>query len=153
MKPILFRLIITGFLFFLSSCEQVTAENTQINKSYQGLAIYGFDPVAYFLEKKPVKGALDFRYSWKGASWHFSSDKNRQLFKNDPEKYVPQFGGYCAYAVSQNTLADIDPGSWDIVDGKLYLNLNKEVQQLWQNDRDTYIKSAHANWPGVLKKK
>lgn len=123
-----------------------------INATSDGLAIKGYDPVAYFLEKKPVKGSKEFAYTWKGAKWLFSSADNRELFTSHPEKYGPQYGGYCAYAVSQGTTADIDPKSWSIVDEKLYLNLNKRIQNHWTNNMAEFIKKADENWPGVLKK-
>jgi YHS domain-containing protein len=123
-----------------------------INATSDGLAIKGYDPVAYFLEKKPVKGSKEFEYTWMGAKWLFSSAENRERFKADTDNYAPKYGGYCAYAVSQGTTADIDPESWSIVDGKLYLNLNKKIQNHWTNNMAAFIKKADENWPGVLKK-
>src|SRR5512135_2769630 len=87
-----------------------------------GVAIRGYDPVAYFTESKPVEGSKQFTFEWQGATWRFASAANRDLFAKTPEKYAPQYGGYCAYAVSQGHTATIDPQRWRIVDGKLYLN-------------------------------
>jgi YHS domain-containing protein len=123
-----------------------------INATSDGLAIKGYDPVAYFFEKRPVKGGEKFEYTWMGAKWLFASAEHLDTFKADPDKYAPKYGGYCAYAVSQGTTADIDPEAWSVVDGKLYLNLNKKVQNLWMKDMAAYIKKADENWPGILKK-
>jgi YHS domain-containing protein len=121
-----------------------------INSSFlRGIAIDGYDPVAYFTEGKPVEGSSDFEYEWMGATWRFASAADRDQFAADPEKYAPQYGGYCAYAVSQGTTADIDPDAWHIEDGKLYLNLNKKVQSIWLKDIPGYISKANANWPKI----
>jgi hypothetical protein len=85
------------------------------------------------------------------AKWYFASAANRDLFKVDPEKYAPQYGGYCAYAVPQGQTADIDPNAWKIVDGKLYLNYDPEIQKKWLQDIPGYTRKADVNWPAVVK--
>ena len=123
-----------------------------INTNWRGLAAKGYDVVAYFTEGKPVKGKSDFEYQWQGAKWRFASAEHKSLFEADPEKYAPQYGGYWAYAVALGTTADIDPiNGWAIVDGKLYLNKNRDIQKKWKEDIPGYIQKADANWPGVLK--
>ncbi len=117
---------------------------------FSSVAIEGYDSVAYFTESKPVEGSSDFEYEWQGATWRFSSAENLALFKSDPEKYSPQYGGYCAYAVAIGKTAGIDPSQWSVVDGKLYLNYSKDIQEKWLSQRDSYIQQANANWPGVL---
>jgi YHS domain-containing protein len=114
-----------------------------------GTAIDGYDAVAYFNEGKPVEGDSEFSHDWNGATWHFSSAGNRDLFAADPEKYAPQYGGYCAYAVSQGYTASTEPDAWSIVDGKLYLNYSKSVQSKWEQNTSGYIKDADTNWPGI----
>ena len=121
-----------------------------VYQSFFGTAIDGTDPVAYFTEGKPVKGSSDFEHEWNGATFHFASAENRDLFAANPEKYAPQYGGYCAWAVSQGYTASTDPEAWKIVDGKLYLNYNKDVQTRWEGDIPGHIASADANWPSVL---
>ncbi len=122
-----------------------------INTTFFGkVAIEGYDTVAYFAENQPVKGSKDFEYEWMGAKWRFSSAQNLAMFKANPEKFAPQYGGYCAYAVSQNSTAGIDPAQFTIHENKLYLNYNKKIQTRWLEDRDTYIETANRNWPGVL---
>ena len=114
-----------------------------------GVAVKGHDPVAYFTESRPVKGNPQFTYEWMGARWQFASAANRDTFAADPAKYAPQFGGYCAWAVSNNYTADIDPEAWKIVGGKLYLNYNKSVQRKWEQELDKRIADGERNWPGL----
>ena len=124
-----------------------------INKSFLGgVAIKGYDPVAYFEHGKPVAGSKQFEHSWKDATWRFASAANRDKFSSNPEKYAPQYGGYCAYAVSLGATADIDPAAWSVVDGKLYLNKSKSIQATWSQDIPGYIKSADENWPKIVGK-
>jgi hypothetical protein len=122
-----------------------------VNKDRKGLGLHGYDPVAYFLEGKPVKGDPQFTYQWMGATWHFANAANRDTFAADPARHAPQFGGYCSWAVSQGYTANIDPQAWKIVDGKLYLNYNKSVQKTWEKDVATRIEEATRNWPKLHK--
>jgi YHS domain-containing protein len=112
-----------------------------------GVAIEGTDPVAYFEEGRPVAGSSAFE--WMGATWRFATAENRDRFGADPEKYAPQYGGYCAWAVSQGYTAKIDPAAWRIVDGKLYLNYSKDVQTQWSGDIPGNIAKADVNWPQI----
>lgn len=118
--------------------------------TFSSLAVSGYDPVAYFDEGRPVEGRSDFQYDWKGATWRFSNAENLAAFKADPEAYAPQYGGYCAWAVSQGYTASADPNAWRIVEGKLYLNYSKSVQSTWEQDVPGNISKADANWPRVL---
>ena len=120
--------------------------------SSDNLKLKGYDPVAYFTAEKPVKGDKKFEYQWMGARYRFSSQGNLEIFKKEPEKYAPQYGGYCAYAVSQDYTAPVDPEAWDIVEGKLYLNYSKSVQKKWRKHRDEYIAAADKNWPAIKAK-
>lgn len=113
-------------------------------------AVDGYDPVAYFTDGKPVEGSSEFETEYQGATWRFASAANRDAFLADPAKYAPQYGGYCAWAVSQGYTAKGDPQHWRIVDGRLYLNYNADVQQKWEKDVPGHITSADANWPKVL---
>jgi YHS domain-containing protein len=114
-----------------------------------GVAIEGTDPVAYFDEGEPVAGSSDFEHDWMGATWRFASAENRDRFAAEPQTYAPQYGGYCAWAVSQGYTAKIDPAAWKIVDGKLYLNYSKDVQTQWAGDVPGNIAKADANWPKI----
>ncbi|MBL6959377.1 MAG: YHS domain protein [Rhodospirillales bacterium] len=126
---------------------------SSVNASFLGsVAIEGTDPVAYFKQGRAVKGSGDFTHKWNGATWRFASQANRDAFAAAPQQYAPQFGGYCAWAVSQGYTASIDPEAWSIVDGKLYLNYSKGVQTQWKQDIPGNIAKAEANWPGIAKK-
>jgi YHS domain-containing protein len=118
----------------------------------RGLAIRGYDPVAYFNDKKPMKGKKEFEYSYMGAKWRFASAENEQQFSKDPAKYAPQYGGYCAYGMSHGYAASIDPKAWSLVEGKLYLNYNLDVRKEWDKDIPGHIVKANSNWPRIPKK-
>ncbi len=117
-----------------------------------GSAIRGYDPVAYFTEGQPVKGKADFSHQWKGATWRFASAENRERFAAAPEKYAPQYGGYCAYGVAGGYTVKTEPDAWSVVDGKLYLNYDRSVQASWAKDPAGYIRKADANWPRALER-
>ena len=122
-----------------------------VNKNRSGVAIKGYDPVAYLSIGKPLKGSAQFFHQWMGANWNFASAENRDMFAADPQRYAPQFGGYCSWAVSHNYTADIDPEAWKIIDGKLYLNYSKDVQKKWEQDLLKRIEEANRNWPNLHK--
>ncbi len=115
-----------------------------------GVAINGYDPVAYFTEEKPVEGMPDITVDWEDAMLRFASEENKAMFEADPEKYAPKYGGYCAYAVSKGYIATTDPAAWSIHEGRLYLNYSKSVRALWSVRKAAHIESADANWPSVL---
>lgn len=117
---------------------------------FSNTAVEGHDAVAYFTEGKPVKGTKQFSAEYQGAEFRFASAENLATFKADPAKYAPQYGGYCAWAVSQGYTAKGDADHWAIVDGKLYLNYNKKVQDTWNEDRAGFIQKADTEWPIVL---
>lgn len=114
------------------------------------LAVNGYDPVAYFEKKRPVKGSSRFSLRHKGASWRFSSQANLEKFRANPMGYAPQYGGHCAWAVSQGYTAKGDPNHWRIVDGKLYLNYNASIQDRWEKDISGFIAKSDRNWPKIL---
>lgn len=115
------------------------------------VAIRGYDTVAYFTQGKPVKGEDAYVHEWMGAKWKFASQAHLDLFKASPEKYAPQYGGYCAYGVAQGALVKIEPDQWRIVDGKLYLNYDADVQAKWAKDVPGFIKSADGRFQSLLK--
>lgn len=115
-----------------------------------GVAIKGYDPVAYFTEGKPVKGSKEFTAMFKGAAWHFSSAENKAKFEAEPEKYAPAYGGYCAYGVASGYLVKIEPDAWAIRDSKLYLNYDRSVQAEWAKSPEKYIEAADKAWPKLL---
>ncbi|MBN8826869.1 MULTISPECIES: YHS domain-containing (seleno)protein [unclassified Spirosoma] len=114
--------------------------------STNGKAIHGYDPVAYFTEGKPVKGDSLLTYTYDGANWQFASQANLNLFRADPAKYAPQYGGYCAFGTSRGYKAPTEPNAWTIEAGKLYLNYNTKVRETWDKDRAGYIEKADKQW-------
>jgi YHS domain-containing protein len=123
----------------------------EINNEH-GLALEGYDPVAYFREGKPAIGDSAFTSLWHGVTYRFTSAANRDAFMADPERYVPQFGGYCAFAVSRGTTANGDPHQWAIVNDRLFLNNNALAMTLWNEDRSGNIKAGDENWPLISKR-
>lgn len=117
-----------------------------------GLAVHGFDVVAYFTEGKPVQGDAKFAVVHRDATYRFASQANLDAFNANPAKYAPVYGGYCAYGVSVGAKFDGDPRYWKIVDGRLYLNLDAGIQQAWLKDIPGAIKKADANWPKLAGK-
>ena len=119
----------------------------------KGVALDGQDVVAYFTQSKLVMGVSQFKHNWGGTTWMFASAANRDMFANNPEKYAPQYGGYCAQATSEGNLAVTQPDAWKIVNGKLYLNYDTTVQAQWMGDIPGHIASANKNWPAILNNK
>jgi YHS domain-containing protein len=117
-----------------------------------GIAIRGYDPVAYYLDNKPVKGSEEFSMEWNSAKWLFASKNNLERFKADPEKYAPQYGGYCAYGVAVDNLVSIEPDKFTIINGKLYLNYDSEVQTTWRKSPEKYISEADKKFTRLLTK-
>ncbi|MBI3435260.1 MAG: YHS domain-containing protein [Proteobacteria bacterium] len=151
-RPALFlRRIVPAVFLTVALAGSASAREPEI---YTGLvastAAAGYDVVAYFTDAKPVAGRKDLTYQWKGVTWRFASEKNRDAFKAKPEAYAPQYGGYCAWAVSQGITAKGDPKFWKVVDGKLYLNYDARVQKDWERDIPGNIVKADKNWPAAL---
>ncbi len=114
------------------------------------VAVGGYDPVAYFTDGRPVRGLAEHRITHQGYEYRFASAEHLAAFRANPSRYLPQYGGYCAWAVSQGYTAAGNPRNWRIVDGKLYLNYNDEIQQRWERDIPGFIRAGDANWPRVL---
>ncbi len=112
-----------------------------------GVALRGYDPVAYFTQGQPVKGLPQFQAIHQGAVFHFASQASRDAFVAAPEKFAPQYGGYCAFGMANGYKAATDPAAFTVQDGKLYLNYNQDVQKMWSADRAAFVRKADANWP------
>ncbi len=139
--------------FLTGAAAPALAAKPEISTSrFNNLAVGGYDPVAYFEDGAPVKGAKEFSTEHEGAVWRFSSAENLEQFKADPAAYKPQYGGYCAWAVAQGYTAPGNPQNWSIRNGRLYLNYNDKVQADWLQDPDGFIVKADENWPEVLTK-
>ena len=138
-------------LLVLLAAVPALARNPEINRTaFRQVAIEGYDPVAYFEDGEPKEGSAEHEHVWKHATWRFTSAEHRDAFVAEPEKYAPQYGGYCAYAVAKDRLAKGDPEVWVIRDGKLYLNYDVEIKQRWLADVERYVEQADEHWPGVL---
>ena len=143
LSPVLIFLLMASTLL-------IAGEKNQVNQTRKGIAVKGYDVVAYFRLSSPTPGSTEFSFDYNGATWLFASAKNLELFKENPAKYAPQYGGYCAWAVSQDSLAGIDPAAWKIVEGRLYLNYSAKIQKKWSKDIPEYIRLANEHWPTVL---
>ncbi len=152
------RLLLTSTLLLLFTlgnawaAERINTLEKQGLFSYQpnGIAIRGYDTVAYFTQGKPVEGKDQFTTEWQGATWKFSSQEHLDLFTTEPGKYAPQYGGYCAYGVAQNNLVKIEPDQWTIHDDKLYLNYNAKLNKEWKKDIPGYINTADELFESLL---
>jgi hypothetical protein len=153
---IVLLLVLAAIAAFLLQRDIVRAQQAPkpqvFNEFRSKLALDGYDPVAYFKTGSPQKGNPAHALNWKGAAWHFASAENKAAFEASPEAFAPQFGGYCAWAVSQGYTAKGDPSAWRIVDGKLFLNYNASVQRTWEKDIPGHIAKGQKNWPVVLGK-
>jgi YHS domain-containing protein len=116
-----------------------------------GVAIKGYDPVAYFSDHKAVKGSPEYHAEHKGSVFHFASQTNRDIFLADPGKYIPQYNGFCAFGTASGYKAAIDPKAFTVVNGKLYINYNEDVRKQWSADIPGFITKADKNWPQVSK--
>jgi len=153
------RTLITAFavmLGLLAAGAAYAAAETNITSGLTlkgpGLAMHGYDVVAYFTEGQPTRGVAAHSTVYKEATYRFSNADHLAAFEKNPEKYVPQYGGYCAFGVSVGAKFDGDPLLWKIVDGKLYLNLNEEIQATWKKDIPGNVTKANRNWKEIASK-
>jgi hypothetical protein len=120
----------------------------EFNTLHAGLGAKGYDVVSYFTDVKPIPGSPDFTFDHGGVKWQFASKEHRDLFAAAPSTYAPQYGGFCSWGVSQGKLFDVDPeNGWTVLDGKLYLNFNADINRTFTKDAPSFIAKANANWP------
>jgi YHS domain-containing protein len=143
-------LIVVTTLALATAATTASAADPINTTTFGNLAVKGFDAVAYFTEGEAVKGSKKHSMEWMGATWRFATAANLEAFAAEPERYAPQYGGYCAWAVSQGQTAGIDPQAWSIVGGKLYLNYSHEIKAQWEQDIDGNIAAADASWPTLI---
>jgi len=125
------------------------AADIEMNADANDLAIKGYDPVSYFTMSTAKMGNASYTATYKGGIYQFSTEENRDMFNAAPAKYAPQYGGYCAFGVAMEKKFDTDPLAWKIVDNKLYLNLNKDVQKKWLTDVSGYLDLSSENWHDI----
>lgn len=128
------------------------AADIDVNANNNDIAIQGFDTVAYFTDGQAVKGNVNYTATYKNAIYQFASEEHRDLFRGNPEKYAPQYGGYCAFGVTMDRKFDTDPTAFKIVEEKLYLNLNAQVQERWLTNVPGFISQADGNWGDIRSK-
>jgi hypothetical protein len=144
-----FSFIVLSMFFIVVPLLHAQGNRTGINTNTNGIAIKGYDPVAYHTLGRPILGSPTINYQWMNATWQFSTTQHRDLFAENPERYAPQFGGYCSWAVSRGSLADIDPNAWHIENGLLYLNLNPRINRSFIANVQDNIRRAETNWPAL----
>jgi len=145
---------ISAFLLALGFTLCASAQTkTLLNLDKSGVAIQGYDPVAFFTEHKPVMGKPAFTSHADGATYQFASKEHKELFDKEPAKYEPLFGGYCAYGVSRDKLASVEVDAYQIIDGKLYMQYNKSIRDSFNEDQKGNLNKANQNWPGLVEKK
>ncbi len=144
--------IATSAVLPLIATPALAATDPIYTSLFSSKAVGGYDTVAYFTEGKPTKGKSEFKLDYMGAQWFFANQENLDKFKDDPDRYAPQYGGYCAYAIAINDITKGDPKQWHIEDDKLYLNINAKIKNKWLGDVPGYIESAEKYWPGILKR-
>jgi hypothetical protein len=144
--------VVLGLVMTTAAAQTPAGAIDRLNTGRGGLVVAGYDVVAYFTDGRPVRGVPEHEMVWKGARWRFASREHRDLFARSPERYAPQYGGFCAYAVSRNYTATIDPEAWFIVEGRLFLNYSTGVRERWLAERDLNIKRGDANWPALSRK-
>ncbi len=132
---------------------QATTDRVLVNVDSRGVALEGYDPVSFFSAGAPVKGRAELSVSHGGATYHFSTEENRAAFEQEPARYTPQFGGFCAWAVSRGYTAKVEIDTWQIVDGRLILNYDKGVKRRFNEDIAGNLRRADGNWPGLVQEK
>ena len=150
MKPV--KTLISGAVLSLVLATSAMAAGTELNASSTGLALQGYDPVAYFTESAPTKGNWKITATHNDATYRFASEEHKEAFLADPEAYLPQYGGYCAFGAAMGFKFDGDPTHWKIVDGELFLNISQDVQERWVTDIPGYVELADAKWPEIADK-
>jgi hypothetical protein len=140
---------IGAMVLLIALLAPVVAWAQRTNVDRHGLAVKGYDVVAYFVDGRAVEGLAAFEHTVDGVRFRFASAAHRDRFVKEPQKFVPQYGGFCAWAVSRGYTADTDPQAWRIVDGRLFLNYDRGVQRTWEKDVPANVAKGDANWPGL----
>lgn len=146
MRKSLFLLLVFGLLTTFAFAKELS------NLDSSGIALQGYDPVAFFTDHKPVKGNAQFQSAYHGAKYYFASADHKATFDKEPAKYEPQFGGYCAYGASRGHKAPIKIEAWQIVNGRLLMQYDLDVKDDFNKDQQGNLKKADQNWPGLVDK-
>ncbi|MFY0308890.1 YHS domain-containing (seleno)protein [Leisingera sp. D0M16] len=146
------KALISGVALSVAMATSALAAGVEINASSTGLAMQGYDPVAYFTDGAPTKGSYKITSIYNDATYRFASEEHKAAFEKNPEAYVPAYGGYCAFGTAMGFKFDGDPNHWKIVDNTLYLNLSQDIQDRWEGDIPNFIQNANANWTDIADK-
>ena len=144
--------LVTAVSLTIATATASLAAGPELNASSTGLAMQGYDPVAYFTKGEPSKGSYKIASVYNDAMYRFESEEHKAAFDADPEAYLPAYGGYCAFGAAMGFKFDGDPNHWKIVDGELYLNLSQDIQERWNGDIPGFIQQADANWTDIVNK-
>ncbi len=141
-------LIFICIALFAAACGTLSFDSAEklVSKTADGLAIRGYDAVAYRTIETATKGNAQYEYAWKGAKWLFANAENRDSFAANPEMYAPEYGGFCAWSMAQKNVMEADPEVWKVVDGKLYLIQNEMVKEVWEKSQPDFIEKSNQNW-------
>lgn len=144
--------VLVAALATLLGAASVHAEEPVYTSWFSDVAVGGHDVVAYFTQGEAVEGSADYRMEWRGAVWRFASEDHLQRFREDPSRYAPAYGGYCAYAVARGTTAAGDPDRWTIHGGRLYLNHDGDAQARWKTDAEGHIAAGDEHWSEMVER-
>lgn len=144
--------LLSGMALSVIVATSALAAGVDVNASTTGLALQGYDPVAYFTDGEATPGNWKITATYKDATYRFASEEHKAKFEANPEAYAPQYGGFCAFGAAMGFKFDGDPNQWKIVDGELFLNLSKDVQERWETDIAGYVEKADANWVEIVDK-
>lgn len=144
-----FKTLLSGVALSVAMATSALAVGVELNASSTGLALQGYDPVAYFTDGAPAKGSYKITSVFNDATYRFSSEENKAQFEANPEAYLPAYGGYCAFGTAMGFKFDGDPNHWKIVDNVLYLNLSQDIQERWEGDIPGFITNANVNWEDI----
>lgn len=147
-----FKTLLSGAALSVALATSTLAAGVDINASSTGLAMQGYDPVAYFTDGAPAKGSYKITSIFNDATYRFASEENKAQFEANPEAYLPAYGGYCAFGTAMGFKFDGDPNHWKIVDNVLYLNLSQDIQERWEGDIPGFVQNANANWEDIADK-
>jgi YHS domain-containing protein len=148
-----YLLAAAGFaLLAFGSAESASADDSVNTGYFGGVAIMGYDPVAYFTDNRAVKGSEEYSYEWLGTPWHFANSKHREMFMSEPVKYAPQYGGYCAgeVALHSSVTVNVDPEAFKIIDGKLYLIYDVGNADKFAANAQELVPKGDTNWPKAV---
>lgn len=144
--------LIAGTVLSVSLASAALSAGVELNASSTGLALQGYDPVAYFTMGEPTKGDWKITATFNEATYRFANEEHKAAFEADPEAFLPQYGGYCAFGAAMGFKFDGDPNYWRVVDGELFLNISESIQERWSTDIPGFIDKADTNWPEIADK-